>query len=101
MGDLISETNESGVKIGTKELSTKLKGDSVVVTEDSSASVVFTTAFNDVPNVVVTPISNDSDHKATAFNVTVNGFDVYMNKSGGGPAGDITVHWIATDAGNP
>ena len=71
----------------------------VVVTEDSSASVAFNPAFVLVPNVVVSPQSTDSDHQATVANITVNGFDAYLNKSGGGAADDITVQWIATDDG--
>ena len=39
-----------------------------------------------------------SDYISVA-NVTVNGFDVYLNKQGGGAAGDITVQWIATNDG--
>ena len=77
-----------------------LKSGTVVITEDSSAVVTFTIAFAVTPNVVVTPDSNDSDHQATADSITVNGFTAYMNKSGGGAADEITVHWIATDAGN-
>lgn len=71
----------------------------VVVTEDSSASVSFDSAFALVPNVVVSPQSTDSEHQATVDNITVNGFDVYMNKTGGGAAGEVTVQWIATDDG--
>lgn len=80
--------------------SDRLKDGNVVVTEDSFASVVFTTAFASLPVVTVTPISVDPEHQATAHNITVNGFDVYMNKTGGGAAGDITVGWRASDMGN-
>ena len=76
-----------------------LKNNDVVVTEDSFASVVFATPFPSVPSVTVTPISNDPMHTASVFNKTVNGFDVYLNKTGGGPAGEVTVDWIATCIG--
>ena len=78
---------------------TNIKCSTVVVTEDSSAHVTFASAFARVPNVIVSPQSTDSDHQATVDGIDVNGFDVYLNKSGGGPAGDITVQWIATDDG--
>ena len=80
--------------------SDNLKSGSVVVTEDSSAAVSFGTAFDSVPCVTATPVSTDSDHHAAVSGKTVNGFNVYLNKSGGGAADDITVGWIATDAGN-
>ena len=85
---ILKNVNEVDIKCGT-----------VIVTEDSSASVVFDSTFTLVPNVCVSPQSTDSDHQATVSNITVNGFDVYMNKSGGGAADDITVQWIATDDG--
>lgn len=106
LGDMILET-DTGL-IFAKEAngwaevitSDNLKSGSVVVTEDSFAAVVFTIAFASAPNVVVTPDSSDPSHTATVTDLTVNGFTVYMNKTGGGAAGEITVHWIATDVGN-
>lgn len=90
----------------TLELKNKLEGlnvksGSIVVTEDSSQAVTFNTAFASTPNVTVNPISADSSHTATHSTPTVNGFTVYMNKTGGGAAGDVTVEWIATNVGNP
>ncbi len=78
---------------------TNIQCSTVVVTEDSSAHVTFVTPFVQVPNVVVSPQSTDSDHQATVANIDKNGFDVYLNKSGGGAADDIPVQWIATDDG--
>ncbi len=78
----------------------KFKSGIVVVTEDSSAPVSFITPFKSVPVVTVTPISTEPTHGATVDNITVNGFDVFMNKQGGGQADDITVMWVASDMGN-
>ena len=67
----------------------------VTVTEDSSTAVTFPYALPSAPTVTVNPISNDPDHQATHSAPTVNGFTIYMNKQGGGAAGDIEVQWIA------
>jgi hypothetical protein len=96
----LAQIDESGIKTGTSPVGSRLKTGNVVVTEDSFAAVVFGTAFAAIPNVTVSPISDDTDHQATAANITVNGFDCYMNKSGGGAAGEITVGWVASDIGN-
>ena len=68
----------------------------IVVTEDSSTVVTFdSVALPHVPIVTVTPISNDPEHTASVDTVSTTGCTVYMNKTGGGAAGDITVGLIA------
>ncbi len=65
------------------------------VTEDSSAAVAFPATLPHLPHIAVTPISNDSGHTATVDNITVGGFTIYLNKQGGGAAGELLVNWVA------
>lgn len=79
-----------------------VKSGTVTVSDSSIVSVSFNTAFSSVP--VVTATFNDQQDGSDwieILNVTVNGFDVYVEKGHGGAGHTHLVGWIATNAGNP
>lgn len=85
----------SHIKISGGQNDISIIHGTTIVTEDSSTAVVFPDTLSCVPTVTATPISTDKDHQATVSGKSTGGFTIYMNKSGGGPAGDIEVGWIA------
>lgn len=77
-----------------------LKSGSVVVTEDSPEAVVFGTACNVAPIVVVSVDEATPEHTISVSDITASGFTLNLSKEGGGPAGTKTVYWIACCIGN-
>lgn len=72
------------------------------ITEGTSRSVTFATAFASVPNVVIGFADSLSEISVcAAHSPTVTGFTIQVEKSGGGAAKNRDVAWIATDAGSP
>lgn len=72
------------------------------ITENSTRSVTFPTAFSGTPDVVVGFADDTSQISIVhAHTVTTTGFTIQVVKSGGGGSVTRDVFWIATDAGNP
>ena len=69
-----------------------VKSGSLTVPSKIWTSVTFTTAFSAAPSVTGA-VSKDTNWSLR--NITVNGFEVYLNTQG-----NNTFWWIATDAGN-
>ena len=78
------------------------KSGTVSVTDGSSASPAFTTAFASTPHVtaVFADIQGAVDIIELSA-ITVNSFTINVLKGHGGGGHTHVVHWIATDAGNP
>lgn len=69
-----------------------IKSGSLVVPSKTWTSITFTTVFASIP-VVAGAVSKNT--MWSLRNVTVDGFEVYLNTTG-----NNTFWWVATDAGN-
>ena len=100
-GDEFTETNTGKTfkkeANGWTEIITSddLKSGSVACTKDVPEAVTFTTAFTASPNVTLTAVDVDSQMFAAVSNISVNGFSIHVSDGE-----NVTVHWIATSAGN-
>ena len=85
--------------VGSSSL--EVKSGTVQVITDTFASVVFATSFTSTPNVVCISEKDSTsrwDIQCNIRNVTVSGFDIMGDDRSSG--GLLTLHWIATNAGN-
>ncbi len=78
-----------------------VKTGSETITEGSSATVTFATAFSATPNVVVGFSDNSAEISVCSVHTTsTTGCTIIVVKSGGGGSVSRDINWIASDAGN-
>ena len=78
-----------------------VKGGSDTVTEDTCTSISFNTVFTATPVATGNVINGAEDNVVSITNLATTGFDLCLEKVGGGAASSYTVYWMATDGGNP
>ena len=71
------------------------------ITENTTRSVTFGTAFTGTPNITgCIADSNTRDTLVAIRSITTTGFDIFVHKIAGGGAANRDVQWLATDAGD-
>lgn len=76
------------------------KSGSTNITEGTCTPITFNTAFSSTP-IAVGNAQNASENNVVSISVlSTSGFDLCLEKVGGGASSTYTVYWIATNAGN-
>ena len=98
-----SATDEWGVENEAGGGGSNVKsGRETAITEGSTKTVTFTTAFSATPHVCVSFDDGSTQQSICQVeSVSTIGFTIRVIKIGGGGNVNRDVNWIATDAGNP